>query len=98
MRTAGTSVRGESSCAPRECLGRVTGKRKVVHCPTGHGHHQFCSRRSGGEGPEQLAVGGTVFEWLGGSAKMIAERQVHELGACGFECVCFDGIPWWPAS
>ena len=26
-------------------------------------------------------------------AKMVVERQVHELGGCGFECVCFGGIP-----
>uniref|UniRef100_Q02BA2 KTSC domain-containing protein n=1 Tax=Solibacter usitatus (strain Ellin6076) TaxID=234267 RepID=Q02BA2_SOLUE len=30
-----------------------------------------------------------MFEWLGGSAKMIAQRQVGELSACGFECVSF---------
>ena len=29
-----------------------------------------------------------------GTAKMVVERQVHELGVCGFECVCFGGIPW----
>jgi hypothetical protein len=29
-----------------------------------------------------------------GTAKMVVERQVHELGVCGFECVFFGGIPW----
>src|ERR1700704_5628933 len=28
-----------------------------------------------------------------GTGKMVVERQVYELGVCGFECVCFGGIP-----
>ena len=63
------------------------------YCPTGHGHHQFRSpygrRRAGAY---LLAL--PMFGWAGaGTAKMVVERQVHELGGCGFECVCFGGIP-----
>lgn len=28
-----------------------------------------------------------------GTSKMVVERQVHELGVCGFEGVYFGGIP-----
>ena len=41
-----------------------------------------------------LPVGAAMFGWArAGTAKMVVERQVHELGVCGFECVCFGGIP-----
>src|SRR5471030_1336522 len=37
---------------------------------------------------------GLCSDGWAGTAKMVVERQVHELGVCGFECVCFGGIPW----
>ena len=45
------------------------------------------------KGRSDLLSAALCSDGWAGTAKMVVERQVHELGVCGFECVCFGGIP-----
>ena len=83
-------------------------QRKILVCAAGSTWSVLAGVESGGKearvatAPPDTATtrAGTyllalpMFGWAGaGTAKIVVERQVHELGGGGFECVCFGGIP-----